>query len=156
METMQTDKSLMQITILELMKVYERRDKNISDAIVVDGQYTKQFAGDVETFFKVRTWYTPEYVNAMTDAEQDAVEAMLDGFDKIGSILHTDDTILLNYEFLVSNSDLRAALGYLLNEENTMQDFKNKYSYLTMAAITKEVGHVEVIYTQLNEIAKAQ
>lgn len=148
------EQELIKAAILELMGCYKKyRSTNFSQNIVVPGKMTNLIQDDFHTMFIIRTWYSPRYLESLTDEEQDGVDHMLDGFDKLSDFMGDDESIMARYNFMIDDDDLLNANNELMTGMN-FEEWQNSHKNLSLVKMRNEMSHVEIIAGQMDLISK--
>ncbi len=145
------ERKLLCAAMLELLACYDeyRIDKNI----VVSGKLTNQLVGDMNQVFKVRSWYTADYMEELSDDEQDGVDFMLDGFDKLGDVTGDDKNIMMEFDFLIPSDALLNIYNELIDPATNFEKFMSRNCDISVKNISAECSYVEIIAEQMKTIS---
>jgi hypothetical protein len=119
---------------------------------MIPGTMTNMIHDDLKTMFIIRTWYSGRYIDSLTDDEQDGIDHMLDGYDKLSDIMGDENSIMMRYEFLLDADTLLNCYGDLL--EMSLDAWKEKHKSLTLVKLNNERSYIEIIAEQMESISK--
>jgi len=131
-----------------LLATYDKYRSNIfTDSITFKCDVTEQLLGDIRSEFFKRVWYTPDYIESLSDADEKLVDLLLDGYDKLGdiSVDHDRKTVCIVYDFLYSKEEINF---YLNNSWGLTLDHR--------MAMKVEIDNLDIIMNHINKIIKAQ
>ncbi len=131
-EILSLNKGHLKSKLKELDKIYkEFRGEVFDDAIFFKAELTVQLNNDLHMLFIDRDWYTGEFVEKLSDDDQEAVDYMLDGYDKLtGDIIYDDLYVMMGYNFLLTVKQLQAVIKDPDQFENSVDELQTEIDHL--------------------------
>lgn len=131
-EIISLNKGHLKSKLKELDKIYQEfREPNFKNTIFFRAEFTPQLNSDLNMLFIDRDWYTGEFVERLSEDDQEAVDYMLDGYDKLsGEISYNDFHVMMDYKFLLSVEELQAAIKYPEQFENSWDELQTEIDHL--------------------------